>query len=57
MIVVLIAKYNFNAATLYSIVIKSSKFKTMEIETSDQLEDRPLNVGAFLQCQNSGFVD
>lgn len=29
----------------------------MEIETSDQLEDRPLNVGAFLQCQNSGFVD
>ena len=55
MIVVLIAKYNFNAATLYSIVIKSSKFKTMEIETSDQLEDR--HVGAFLQCQNSGFVD
>ena len=29
----------------------------MEIETSDQLEDRSLNVGALLQCQNLGFVD
>ena len=29
----------------------------MEIETSDQLEERSLNVSAFLQCQNLGFVD
>ena len=29
----------------------------MEIDTSDQLEDRPLNVASFLQCQNSDVVD